>query len=381
MSNKSVIILAVDGGGIRGIIPAFILSQMEQMTGKSCYQMFDIIGGTSTGGIIAAALTTTNPNGIGLHPYSAGEVLDMYENEGGRIFVPQECDTEFCATYFADDGQGNGVEPYLQNQLGADTSLSLAKQVVTSLPGARVRQMFTTGYAVNSKDQCPGSPQPGVDYGPYLFNWADAAISEQDDYYVWEAARSSSAAPVFFPIAHVGGGNGVTSPASERWVVDGGVMSNNPAVWAVSEAFRTGLASSLNDIALISLGTGVYPGGAGVAIEKNSTWVDRVPRNGNWGGTPWAVFPMYDLECNLNKGRTILDVIMDSVQQVSCNQLAGLSRSGLEFYRLEPVLPQAQAAMDDISPANIQALLKYTMAYLEGAGAPVFQKILSVLQG
>src|ERR1700748_3260281 len=91
MINKTII-LAIDGGGIRGIIPAFILSQIEQTVGMPCYKLFDIIGGTSTGGILSAGLTTPNPNGgPGNIPFTAVDLLNIYKNNGSSIFVAQKC--------------------------------------------------------------------------------------------------------------------------------------------------------------------------------------------------------------------------------------------------------------------------------------------------
>ena len=51
-------VLALDGGGIRGVIPATVLAEIENKTGKRIAEMFDLIAGTSTGGILALALAT-----------------------------------------------------------------------------------------------------------------------------------------------------------------------------------------------------------------------------------------------------------------------------------------------------------------------------------
>ena len=56
-------VLAVDGGGIRGLIPAFILAAIEEQTGHPIHESFDLIAGTSTGGIIALGLTKPNASG------------------------------------------------------------------------------------------------------------------------------------------------------------------------------------------------------------------------------------------------------------------------------------------------------------------------------
>jgi len=162
-----------------------------------CYKLFDITGGTSTAGILSAGLTIPNPNSsLGTSPFTAGELLNIYKNKGASIFVAQNCEVDYCATYYADDGKGNGVEPLLQDIVGKATSLSYAQHAISSLAGARVKQMFTTAYIVNSTGNTVQNPVQGKDFGPYLFNWADATANQDDDYYVWEAARATSAAPV-----------------------------------------------------------------------------------------------------------------------------------------------------------------------------------------
>ncbi len=71
MAANKVTILAIDGGGIRGIIPAYIINQIENNFNMRCYSLFDIIGGTSTGAILTAGLTTPNPSDTQYHlPYS-----------------------------------------------------------------------------------------------------------------------------------------------------------------------------------------------------------------------------------------------------------------------------------------------------------------------
>ena len=55
-------ILAIDGGGIRGLIPALVLAEIEQRTGRPISSLFDLVAGTSTGAIIACGLTRPQPD-------------------------------------------------------------------------------------------------------------------------------------------------------------------------------------------------------------------------------------------------------------------------------------------------------------------------------
>lgn len=370
-----VLLLSIDGGGIRGIVPATILTQIEAKVGKQAYQIFDLIGGTSTGGIITIGLTSPNPMPSG-KPFTAEELLNIYKTQGGKIFYKQSMFCATCAAYYADDRKGNGVEPYLQSLVSQTTTLADGRKYIQSQPGNQVRQIFTTTYTINSTGGVVKEPRRGWDYGPYLFNSFDASRNPEDNYALWEAARGTSAAPTFFPVARVGGGKGGRSTAAERWVVDGGVMSNDPGVWAVSEALRTGIAKELKDIVLISLGTGLYPADAGLGIHNNSGVT--VPDSGNWGTAPWLATNMYNLEGIGNRG-AIVNVMSYSEQLATDPQLRGFQAAGMQYYRLSPMLPQSLAAMDNITPANIDSLIATTNRYLTGEGKSTYEAALRAI--
>ena len=77
-------ILSLDGGGIRGIIPAMVLSEIENKAGKPISELFDLIAGTSTGGILALGLCKQNNSGA--PQYSAKDLIDIYKTRGKDIF-------------------------------------------------------------------------------------------------------------------------------------------------------------------------------------------------------------------------------------------------------------------------------------------------------
>src|SRR4051812_15691280 len=72
-------VLAIDGGGIRGIIPALVLADLEERCGRPVAELFDLVAGTSTGGILACALT--RPDAL-----PAREIAEVCVEEGPRIF-------------------------------------------------------------------------------------------------------------------------------------------------------------------------------------------------------------------------------------------------------------------------------------------------------
>src|SRR5689334_14996713 len=83
LSMPSIKVLAIDGGGIRGIIPAVILTEIQKRLDLDLFKIFDLIAGTSTGGIIALGIGTKCKNN---GPYSPSELVDLYVQNGPAIF-------------------------------------------------------------------------------------------------------------------------------------------------------------------------------------------------------------------------------------------------------------------------------------------------------
>src|SRR5579864_9191015 len=79
-------VLALDGGGIRGVIPAMVLSEIEGRCGRPIATMFDLIAGTSTGGILALGLTTPDPAMPNAPRYRAEQLVQLYAEKGQVIF-------------------------------------------------------------------------------------------------------------------------------------------------------------------------------------------------------------------------------------------------------------------------------------------------------
>src|ERR1700754_2691236 len=84
LDSRVVKVLCIDGGGIRGLIPALVLAEIERRTDRRIAEMVDFVAGTSTGGILACALTRPDPDGRPL--FSAEELAGIYVEEGPRIF-------------------------------------------------------------------------------------------------------------------------------------------------------------------------------------------------------------------------------------------------------------------------------------------------------
>src|SRR3954454_6021277 len=84
LGSSPVRILAIDGGGVRGLIPAVVLADLERRTGRRTAEMFDLIAGTSTGGILACG--RTRPGETGPPACTAADLMALYDSEGPEIF-------------------------------------------------------------------------------------------------------------------------------------------------------------------------------------------------------------------------------------------------------------------------------------------------------
>jgi predicted acylesterase/phospholipase RssA len=194
--------LAVDGGGIRGLIPALVLAEIERRTGRRMATMVDAIAGTSTGAIIACGLARPDP-------MTAARIAEVYTADGPKIF-----DRSALKVITSVDGYVH--ERYDDAQLIASLRTHLGD---ARLPQATTKLMVTT-YDLQSRS-------------------ALLLRSDRDDVSLVDAAHASSAAPTYFEPVRLG----------DRTLVDGGVAAINPALYAYAE---TGGKPSL----LLSLGTG-----------------------------------------------------------------------------------------------------------------------------
>jgi predicted acylesterase/phospholipase RssA len=196
-------VLAIDGGGIRGLIPALVLAEIEHRTGRAAASLFDLVAGTSTGAIIGCALTLPEP-------MPAARIAELYEQEGPRIFDRALIKEITSLGGLVDERyDASGLVETLRRHLG-DTRLAQA-----TIP------LLVTTYDLEARSAL--------------------VLTRDDDMTMVDAAHASSAAPTYFEPAVVGG----------RTLVDGGVFATNPAMLAYAE-----MHGELDVLA--SLGTGEH---------------------------------------------------------------------------------------------------------------------------
>jgi patatin-like phospholipase/acyl hydrolase len=257
-------ILSIDGGGIRGIIPATVLAELELRTGRRIAEMFDLIAGTSTGGILALALTRPGHGGTPI--YTAEELIGLYVEEGPEIFSRSIWHRVHSAEGLLDEKYpSGGLERAFHRYLG-DARLS------DSLTGVLV-----TAYEIEQRHT-------------FFFKSSKARADAADDYAMRDAAQATSAAPTYFQPVRIDRGPDRPYLA----LVDGGVFANNPAMCAYAEAVK-GRPDA--DVLLVSLGVGWSgptrrTGGSSSGPVRSSTWCSTgsatpptITSGSSWGPT------------------------------------------------------------------------------------------------
>lgn len=213
-------VLSLDGGGIRGVLEAYYLMQIEAAAKKPIHELFDIIAGTSTGGIIALGLTI--PNKSGAARFSAEELYDLYATKGESFFKK--------TWSFLGLKKAKYSASALEYELKSYFNEASLKEALTPV--------LITSYSLNHES------------GVLFFSEKARQDPLVWDFPAWLVARATSAAPTYYePLAvEVPKGTGHMGN-----LTDGGLYRNNPALLAYLEAKEL---YPDREIEVYSLGTG-----------------------------------------------------------------------------------------------------------------------------
>jgi len=270
-------ILTIDGGGTKGVIPAKILDCLEQDLGKPALEWFNLLAGTSTGGIICLGLA------CGL---KASQLVDLYLFESRHIFSEpwtdrlSGLDEHLNANY-----QHKNLHKILNKYFGRLTLGDLHFQLGL---GEKKKEVMICSFDLNPEVVADRNRN----YRPSLFH--SAFKRDQGETLVDVALRTTSA-PTYFPIY-------------QKKYIDGGVAMNNPAMAAIAYAMNDsktrghenglylangykGLRVKREKIQVLSLGTG----------SSNLNRIEaNVIKSGNWGNIQWIKYlPQLITESNI----------------------------------------------------------------------------------
>src|SRR5829696_2667123 len=296
-------VLSIDGGGIRGIIPAIVLAEIERRTGKTTSELFDLVAGTSTGGILALGLTKPGPEGK--PQFRAERLIELYETEGRKIFsIPVWHRIHSVGGLAEEKYPAKGIEE-VAHEYFDDVRLAEA-----------ITEVLIAAYEIEKR-------------GPWFFKRRHARDQngEGDNFLMREVARATSAAPTYFEPLPLEWG-----PYGKRAFIDGGVHSNNPAMCAYVESMK--IHPEEKDFLVVSLGTGE---------PTREMPYEEVK---DWGLALWA--------------QPILNVVFDGVSDTVDYQLKELLSTdegeARRYYRFQTVLDIGKDDLDDASATNIAAL-------------------------
>jgi uncharacterized protein len=312
--DRPIKILALDGGGVRGIISAKTLQWIEDHTHRPLCQTFDLIAGTSTGGIAALALTVpSSPESLD-PKFSARDVVTLYKNESSTVFPqpywwskPWRMFKDVRRAEYTPDGLTQVVHKYCADTLLKD---SLTEVIIPSME------------ITESK--------------PWYFQ---RSISRIDPNFaslrMVDVIRNATAAPTYFPP------NPMTIGGKHYAFIDAGVGINVPSVTAYSEAKKMFRQPDDNYI-VVSLGTGVCK--------------EKIPYDGDasWGLSKWAP--------------KIVSLFIQSQAQAANRQMeAFLPETGARqsYFRFQTAIDEKNTELDNPSPENLQELEEAADAMIE----------------
>ena len=336
--KKQVRILSIDGGGIRGIIPAYIIKYAEsylqkKAPGTSIADHFDFIAGTSTGGILTGLYLAPEDETDKKSKYTAADALDFYVQNGNHIFNKSKVKNwkRLWGLINATEYDSKNLEQLLMAKFG---NLLLSKLL---------KPCLITTYNLNTKS---------------AFFFTSTENTDKREFYVRDVLRSTSAAPTYFTPAKIRNisKNGMKNPKLSKMInLDGGVFANNPTMCAYAEARNTNFKDrnnnepSANDLLILSLGTG----GRGYSNANKE-------KSNSWGLLKWA--------------KLVPDIMMDASIDTVAYQMNEIFHSlgpsqSKNYLRIDTPDKDRNYAIDmsDASSENIQKLLKAGKKTLEHA--------------
>lgn len=253
-------ILSIDGGGIRGLIPATVLVTFEHLLQKysgredaRLVDYFDLIAGTSTGGILAAIYLCPSTVHSQMAKFKAEDAVSLYKENGAKIFHKT-----FVHSLYAVFGLANAKYKTKGFEEVLDTYYRELK--LSQL----LKPCLIPAYDIEKKRAV-------------FFNQLDPFKEGHEDFFVKDIIRGTTAAPTYFKPASI-----LSSYNGSYSLIDGGVFANNPALCAYTEARKLKPKSQQEDYFILSLGTGSNQRGYPYEQAKN------------WGGAGW-VRPLFSI--------------------------------------------------------------------------------------
>ena len=305
-TSKLTRVLTIDGGGIRGVGPASWCASLEHIAGKPTADMFNLLAGTSTGGLIASGLAMEDPNSPGSSLYSADDILHFYNHESSTIFTRRNF-----LGYLTLSKYKTRPAYEVFNKLYGDVKLSQVR------PDC---DLFIPYYNLTNN-------RPGF----FKSHKAKNPIFERNqDFYLRDVVASTTAAPTYFKDfkLYTAYNRDHIDLFRNTYVsaIDGCVAVNDPTACAMTQA--ESLYPRSDAFLLVSMGTG-----------------QRVSEVKPRGLLSWA--------------RHISTILMSNSSDMSEHMFRKFgiySNRAIFFSRLQFDISESHVSMDDTSPENLSYL-------------------------
>ena len=294
-------VLSIDGGGIRGLLPATIVAEIEARSGKPAHELFDLLVGTSIGGITVMGLTAPDDTDPRRPRYSASELLDFYTERAPRIFSTSVRRRLRTGVSLLHEKYPNEVLLEVLEEMFGDTLLAAA-----------LSPAMVTAYDLERRR-------------PLMFKSEKAKRESEWNLPMRTVGRAAIAAPTFFEPVQLEAHSG-----ERLTLVDGGVYANNPAMCAYAEALKR---IARRDLFMVSVGTG------------SPTLALPYEEVRSWGLVHWA--------------RPLLDLTFDGINHAVDHQLEHLLQPHA-YYRLQAYVGDRHMRLDDVGAANLKTMREAT---------------------
>ncbi|KAE8808992.1 phospholipase A I [Hordeum vulgare] len=365
VAKKGLRILSMDGGGMKGLATVQMLKQIEQGTGKRIHEMFDLICGTSTGGMLAMAL--------GIKQMSLDQCEEIYTKLGKLVFaepVPKDesatwkekldqlfksSSQSFRVVVHGSKHSADQFERLLKEMCADDEGDLLIESSVKGIPkvfavSTLVSAMPAQPYIFRNYQYPPGTLEvsPGMAESPStgavgtVVSGAPVGIKRgafmgSCKHHVWEAIRASSAAPYYLDDF---------SDDVNRWQ-DGAIVANNPTIFAIREAQLLWPDTRID--CLVSIGCGSVP---------------TKSRRGGWRYLDTGQV-LIESACSVERVEETLDTLIPMLPE-------------MQYFRFNPVDDRCGMELDETDPAVWLKLEAATEEYIQ-KNLQVFKNVCELL--
>lgn len=301
--DRPIVVISVDGGGVRGVVPITMIEEIEKELGREISQVGHFFTGTSAGSIIVALLNV--PGEGGRPKYTAAEAVKISEEVIGDLFKkPLTRSIRTLGGLAGSKYTAKPLEAHLKRLLGETTV------------GTTLRPVLITSVDMKTKK-------------PFLFSTPDAIEDhERNNVPLWMAVRSSTAAPTYFKPFGI-----ELSDETKLALADGGLTANNPELLGLLKAME------------------IYPGHTKFIVISLATGKPAVKEKiKTKGSTAGSLLKML---------KPTIDTALDAQSDLSQEMMKMITKGGrvnVEYHRIGVVVPKKCAALDNASPTNLKCL-------------------------